>query len=263
MAGPAVSVTRVPQRLQWQAADPRGVPAGTILARLRPDQRCAVFFEAARPEAYPPLADAVARELGCDLVVMVDESDTAALAACAAAGFAASRRESRYTIPTSPQLTGLGAAGLPPGLTVLSAAGADEDRLRLLDDELRQDVPGADGWHWDAEGFRRETFSPAFDPATYLVAMDQATSEYAGLVRVWNNSSGPRLGLIGVRAAYRRRGLARALLGRALAVLSERGQPVVTAEADDASEASRALLASLGARRSGGCAELTRPGPAD
>jgi hypothetical protein len=32
----------------------------------------------------------------------------------------------------------------------------------------------------------------------------------------------------------------------------------VTAEVDDTNEASRTLLASLGARRSGGCAELTR-----
>lgn len=206
MAGPAVSVTRVPQRLQWQVADPRDGPAGTIRARLRPDQRCAVFFESARPEAYPPLADAVARELGCDLVAAIDESDAAALAACAAAGFAASRRESCYAIPTSPQVTGLGAAGLPPGLTVLSAAGADEDRLRLLDDELRQDAPGADGWHWDAEGFRRETFGLDFDPATYLVAMGKATGEYAGLVRVWGNPAGPRLGLIAVRPGTAARG---------------------------------------------------------
>ena len=232
---------------------------GTIGARLRPDQRCAVFFESARPEAYPPLADAVARELGCDLIVMIDESDAAALAACAAAGFAASRRESCYTIPTSPRVTGLDAAVLPPGLTVLPATAADEDRLRLLDDELRQDVPGSEGWHWDAEDFRRETFGLDFDPATYLVAMDKATGEYAGLARVWDNPAGPRLGLIAVRSRYRRQGLARGLLGRAFAVLSERGQPEVTAEVDDTNTACRQLLTSLGARRSGGAAELVRP----
>ncbi|HEU5421823.1 MAG TPA: GNAT family N-acetyltransferase [Streptosporangiaceae bacterium] len=258
MTGPALHVTRVPQQLEWQAAGPGGEPAGTVRAWLRPDQRCSVFFDSARPEAYPLLAAAVAGELGCDLYATVDESDAAQLAACAAAGFTLSRRESYYLIPTSPAQTGLAASALPAGLTVLSASGADEDRLRLLDDELRQDVPGSDGWRWDAEGFRRETFSPAFDPATYLVAVEEGSGEYAGLVRVWNNPAGPRLGLIAVRDGYRRRGLARALLGRTLGVLSERGQAAVTAEVDDTNNASRTLLAGLGARRTGGCAELVR-----
>jgi len=257
MAGPALRVTRVPHQLAWRAAGPDGEAAGMVRAWLRPDQRCSVFFDAAaRPEAYPLLAAAVAAEVGQDLYVTVDEGDIAQLAACASAGFTVSRRESYYRIPARPAVPGRSAAALPAGLTVLSASAADDDRLRQLDDELRQDVPGSDGWRWDAEGFRRETFSPGFDPATYLVAVDEATGEYAGLVRVWNNPAGPRLGLIAVRDGYRRRGLARALLSRAFGVLSERGLAEVTAEIDDANVASRTLLDSLGARRTGGCAEL-------
>jgi ribosomal protein S18 acetylase RimI-like enzyme len=258
MAGPAVSVTRVRQQLEWRAAGPGGAPAGTLRAWLRPDQRCAVCFDSARPQAYLPLTAAAAAELRRDLYASVDDADAGELAGCLAAGFTVTRRESYLTIPVGAAMAGLGAAALPDGVAVLSAAGADEDRLRLLDDELRQDVPGSDGWRWDAEGFRRETFSLEFDPATYLVATDTATGEYAGLVRVWNSSAGPRLGLIAVRPGYRRRGLARALLRRAFAVLGERGQAEVTAEVDDTNEASRTLLASLGARRSGGCAALTR-----
>jgi ribosomal protein S18 acetylase RimI-like enzyme len=112
---------------------------------------------------------------------------------------------------------------------------------------------------WDAEGFRKETFGPDFDPATYLVAVEEASGEYAGLARVWNNPDGPRLGLIAVLAAHRRRGLARALLGLAFSVLSERGQSEVTAEVDDLNVASTTLPTGLGARRTGGgCVELVR-----
>jgi len=71
------------------------------------------------------------------------------------------RRESYYRIPTDPVVTGLAGAVLPAGLDVLSAAGADITRLRLLDDALRQDVPGCEGWRWDAGEFRAETFRPS------------------------------------------------------------------------------------------------------
>jgi len=132
---------------------------------------------------------------------------------------------------------------------------------RLLDDALRQDVPGSEGWRWDAEQFRAETFGPFFDPATYLVAVDRASGEYAGLVRIWRNRAGPRLGLIATLAQYRRRGIARALLGQAFAVLAARGDTSVASEVDDTNVASVSLLTGLGARRYGGNAELIRRQP--
>jgi ribosomal protein S18 acetylase RimI-like enzyme len=152
---------------------------------------------------------------------------------------------------------------LPAGLGVLSAADADITRLRRLDDALRQDVPGCAGWRWDAGQFRAETFGPFFDPATYLVAFDRASGEYAGLVRIWRNRAGPRLGLIATLARYRRRGVARALLGQTFAVLAARGDTSVVGEVDDTNVASLALLTRLGARRYGGNVELIRrqPGP--
>lgn len=126
---------------------------------------------------------AVAEDLGSDLYVSVEEEDDAELAAGTQAGFEASRRESYYLIPTSPQVTGL---------------------------------------------------------------------------RACHNPEGPRLGLIAVLAAHRRRGLARALLGLAFSVLSERGQSEVTAEVDGMNVASTTLLTGLGARRTGGLGELVR-----
>jgi GNAT superfamily N-acetyltransferase len=258
MTAETLAVSRMARALTWRALDDGGVIAGEVSARLRPDARWFLYFDAWRADAYPPLADAVAGDLCRDLYVSLEDAEFDALDACAAAGFAVHRRESYYRIPTDPSVTGLTGAALPAGLDVISAADADMTRLRLLDDALRQDVPGTDGWRWDPAEFRDETFSPFFDPATYLVAVDLASAEYAGLVRVWRNRGGPRLGLIAMLAPYRRRGVARALLGRVFGVLAAKGARSVVAEVDDTNEPSLSLLTGLGARRYGGSVELIR-----
>lgn len=257
MVAAALAISRLRPALTWRALD-GDLVAGEVSARLRPDNRCFVYFDTWRADACPPLADAVARDLGCDLYVTLEDAEYDALEACAKAGFAVHRRESYYRIPTDPAVTGLAGAVRPAGLDVLSAADADITRLRLLDDALRQDVPGSAGWRWDAGEFRAETFGPFFDPATYLVAVDRASGEYAGLVRIWRNRAGPRLGLIAMLARYRRRGAARSLLGQAFAVLAARGDASVAGEVDDANVASVSLLTGLGARRYGGNVELIR-----
>ena len=246
--------------LTWRALD-GDLVAGEASARLRPDSRWFVYFDTWRADAYRPLADAVARDLGRDLYVTLEDAEYDALDACAQAGFGVYRRECYYRIPVDPVATGLARAVLPAGLDVLSAADAEITRLRLLDDALRQDVPGCEGWRWDAGQFRAETFSPFFDPATYLVAVDQASGEYVGLVRIWRNRAGPRQGLIATLAQYRRRGVAGALLGRAFAVLAARGDTSVVGEVDDTNLASLSLLTGLGARRYGGNVELIRRQP--
>ena len=260
MAAAALAVSRMGPALTWHALD-GDLVAGEVSARLRPDNRWFLYFDTWRADAYPPLADAVARDLSRDLYVTLEDAEYDALDACARAGFAVHRRESYYRIPTDPVVTGLTGTLLPDGLDVLSAADADITRLRLLDDTLRQDVPGSEGWRWDAEEFRAETFGPFFDPATYLVAVDRASGQYAGLVRIWRNRAGSRLGLIAVLAKYRRRGVARMLLGRAFAVLAARGATSVVGEADDANVAAVSLLTGLGARRYGGNVELIRRQP--
>ncbi len=260
MAGAALAVSRMGPALTWRALD-GDLVAGEVSAWLRPDNRWFLYFDTWRADAYPPLADAVARDLRRDLYVTLDDAEYDALDACAEAGFAVHRRESYYRIPTDPAVTGLAGAELPAGLDVLPATGADIARLRLLDDALRQDVPGTRGWRWDPEEFRAETFDQFFDPATYLVAVDRASGHYAGLVRIWRHRAGPRLGLIAMLAPYRRLGAARALLGQAFAVLAARGDTSVIAEVDDANVASVSLLTGLGARRYGGSVELIRRQP--
>lgn len=214
---------------------------------VRPDGRCFVRVPA---EAV----NAPDREL----YATVDEADATAWELWEQLGFQISRREGVYLVPTNPAVTGLRDVEAPGGFRLVSADGVDEDRLRLLDDALRQDVPGTDGWNWREDAFREETFCAEFDPATYLVGVEEATGDYVGLARVWNNPSCPRLGLIAVLTPYRRRGLARALLAPPLAVLHDRGRHEVLAEVDDANVASLSLISSLGARRIGGAIELVR-----
>jgi RimJ/RimL family protein N-acetyltransferase len=225
-----------------------------IRTMIRPDGRCFVSFDANPVEVRGQL-----EELERDVYATVDEADAEARRLHEQLGFVVNRRESNYLIPTDPQITGLGGVEAADGFVLVGADRVDANRLRVLDDALRQDVPGTDGWRWDDADFREETFeSSYFDPATYLLAVEEANGELAGLVRVWNNPGTPRLGLIAVLPSYRRRGLARALLARAFGVLHDRGQAEVSAEVDDANTASTTLLTGLGAHRTGGSLELIR-----
>jgi RimJ/RimL family protein N-acetyltransferase len=237
--------------------------ADTIQVRdvLRPDGRLVVRID----EDWTPRAAAgaaqLARRLRVPVLVHVDEDANAEIEALVAAGFAISRREAVVGIPLAPALEELMDAALPVGIAVRSATDVDEDRLRLLDDELRQDVPGASGWKSTPAQFHDHTFAdPAFDPRTYLVAVDESSGEYVALVRVWMNASGPRLGLVAVRRAYRRRGIATALLAHSLQAVREMGATEVTAEYDLENDASRALFERLGARRLGTTVELAHEG---
>lgn len=253
-----VRVVRASPGLIWRAYDTE-TPVGSIRAFLRPDNRWFVAFEPGRDDSYAPLLAAVAANTDADLYARAYETEPAHQARLARLGFAENRRESSYLIPTDPAVTGLDGVTEPDDVVVISAADAYEDELRLLDDMLRQDVPGTDGWRWDPGDFQEETFDSAqFDPATYLVATDADSGRYIGLVRIWNGPGRPRLGLVGVTRPYRRRGLSRALLARAFRALHAQGRAEVTAEADDANEPSTALLLSLGARRLGGTVEFVR-----
>ncbi len=159
-----------------------------------------------------------------------------------AAGWTIHRREDEYAVRTMP---------LAPH-AFLHLGDSDLERLRLLDDELRQDVPGTDGWRWAQEDFVAETYS---SPSVYLV-----TREYDGICRVWLREPLPRLGFVGVRRSARGRGLGRALVAAALGETNALGYAEVTTEIDVENAASQALFRSFGARRLGGCVELRRPG---
>jgi GNAT superfamily N-acetyltransferase len=251
-------VVRVSPGLTWRALDGRDV-VGSVTAALMPNDRWFVWFDSCRADSYAGLVDAVAGNVGADVYATVDQADADLLAQLGALGFEVGRREGIYLIPTDPQRTGLEPTPPGEGIVIISAADADEDDLRRLDEELRMDVPGSEGWSWDPAGFREETYdSPSFDPATYRVAVDAGSGRYVGLARVWMDPGRPRLGLIAVLPAYRRRGLARTLLGQVFSVVHERGHGLVNAEIDDTNLASMTLLTGVGASRNGATVELVR-----
>jgi len=188
-----------------------------------------------------------------ELFASAQESDHEHLRELEDLGFVRERRELLLVLPT-----GVPRVRAPSGVHAVRADAVDEATLRRLDDELRQDVPGTDGWRWSTTDFHEETYlSPHFDPAVYLVAT--AGGEPVGICRVWIRPKHPRLGFIGVRRSHRRRGIARWLVGEAFAVLHERGEREVWTEVDETNVASRALLEELGGRAIGASLELRRP----
>jgi ribosomal protein S18 acetylase RimI-like enzyme len=255
-----VHVVRGSPGLRWcaLAAD---ATVGEIRCFVRPDRRCFVFFDSCSAEAFAPLVSAAAAEMRQDLYAEVDEADTEVLLRHEKLGFSFNRLDNLFVIPTDPNLTGLVSLAVASDFTLVQADRVEETRLRSLDDALRQDVPGTDGWKWDEAGFREEMSRAVFDPATYLVAVEGASGQCAGLARIWNDPARPRLGLIAVLPQFRRRGLARALLAEAFAVLADRGKTEVSAEVDETNIASLSLIESLGARRIGGTIELIRHKP--
>jgi ribosomal protein S18 acetylase RimI-like enzyme len=214
---------------------------------VRPDGRCFVFGEP--DEALP---------LGRRIYAIADEADEARVGALAGLGFTFHRRELVLRIPTDPAGWNVAMIEPPPGIAFVRADAIEEKQLRLLDDLLRQDVPGTDGWKWSPDEFHEETYdSPDFDPATYLVAADEG-GNCLGIVRVWMKPGAPRLGFIGVRADWRRRGVARALLAEALSAVRQCGASEVSTEVDQENNASKHLLFSFGGQEVGATLELIR-----
>jgi ribosomal protein S18 acetylase RimI-like enzyme len=258
MASSNVRVARLTRMATWRALGGTKV-IGEANAILRPDRRWFISVDTWIEDSFLPLVSAAADDLRQDLYTTVDEDDEAELRNWLAAGFTVLRRKHHYLVPTGPDQTRLAAGALPAGMSLISADAVDEDGLRLLDEALRQDVPGSDGWVNDPQEFREYTFSEwRFDPATYLVAVDDASQAFAGLAPVWNHPRHPRLDLVGVASRYRRQGLAKILLAAVFAPLSARRVSEVAAEADAANAVSNALLSRIGARRVGGSIELVR-----
>ncbi len=249
-------IVRVTPGVHWHALED-DVVVGRGHALHRADGRAFISIDTWADDVFVALAEAITQDLAFPVYTVVAEDDREHLGRWSMLGFRDNRREDEYAIPTAPESTGLKDAVLPVGFSLVGADRVDEDRLRQLDQTLRQDVPGYAGWVNQPEEFHQLTFENRwFDPATYLIAVYQ--SEYVGLVRILGLPRQPRLGLVGVLPEYRRRGLARALLAAALRPLHERGVSTVSAEADESNLASRALLGGIGAVRTGGAIELVR-----
>lgn len=227
----------------WHALDD-DVVVGRAQVMRRPDQRAFVAVDAWHADVGSELLETVVGAVPGALYSTVGEDDAVQAALFGLHGFVEGRREDELLVP----VRSYGGADR----AVISAADADVDRLQELDERLRGDVPGSDGWHEEPDAFREHTFDERiFDPETYLVAVDGG--EYVGLCRIWK---GRRLGLVGVLPSHRGQGLGTALLRQAMRPLVGRVD-VVTAEADATNHASLALLRGFGATRTGGTVEFS------
>ena len=253
-------ITRPARRATWNLVRGRETVASAH-GLLRPDRRWFVSIDAWNDVDHDALLEAILEDLPFDLHTIVGEADVETLQRWIRSGFDIRRRELEFIVPVDPAVTGLHRTSLPDGLVAVPADGVDEDLLRELDNQLRDDVPGSNGWRNDPDEFHESTFEDGhYDPATYLVAIDERAEAFAGLARVWISRKHARLGLVATARRYRRRGIARALLAAAFDGVRERGLIEVTAEADETNHASTALLEGIGARRTGTSLELTRRG---
>lgn len=100
-----------------------------------------------------------------------------------------------------------------------------------------------------------------FDPATYLVAVEQRTGDYLGLMRLWLKEAGPRFGFLAVLPRWRRTRITYTLVATIFAEVGRRGYGEVVAEIDATNRASRAVAERAGAVRVGGSYELCRRRP--
>ena len=125
-------------------------------------------------------------------------------------------------------------------------------------DDLRNLVPGTDGWAGDVQALRAELTSPEFDSSAYLVAVEQSSGTLAGLVRIWHNPSGPRLGLIGVLPAHRHKPLAAALLKEALSAAATWGFDEFVSQTSPANAHTYPRLRRMGLAPIGSFVQLVR-----
>ncbi|MEU0884905.1 GNAT family N-acetyltransferase [Lentzea sp. NPDC005914] len=246
---PAVKITRVAPG-HWHALDDDRV-TGRGEATTRPDGRIFLGVDAWHRSVFDRLARAMLADLPEPLHTVVDETDHELVDCWLRAGMTIRRREWEYVVPTDPRVTGQ--AVPPPGVTIVPA---EDGPLRELDRVVRAEVEESVGWsEMPAEVLVR----PVGDKwSNYTVAAEDG--EYAGLVRVAQLTRLPRIGLVAVRAARQRRGIGRALLTHALAVLHEAGIAAASAEVSETNVAATALFESIGARRTTSTVEMVRHG---
>lgn len=132
------------------------------------------------------------------------EAGHRSIAVLEAAGFTPVHREQRWRVPL--RSLSVGSSRRSTQWRIISAGEADLERLAALDNANRSDMPGADGWDDDVEGFAASLDDDQFDPRLNLIAVDQRSGEYVGLIRIWWRVPHPRFGGIGVTRACRRTG---------------------------------------------------------
>lgn len=248
-------INRIVEGLRWHALDDDEV-VGRGDALRRPDGRVFLGIDSWRDEVFDQLVATMLSDLPGTVYTVVDADDSDAQQRWQGAGFVVCRQERVYAVPTDPDVTGLGRVAPPPGVTILPLGQAEEKPLTELDRVVREEVSATVGWQaMPVEMLARPDGKlGVVDPSAYVVAVQDG--QYIGQTRVAAVPRRHRLGLVAVRAAYRRRGVARAMLAEMLGSLHRSGIESVSLEVDDRNAAARALFEGIGAQRLGGAVEL-------
>jgi GNAT superfamily N-acetyltransferase len=240
---PPVSINRVAER-HWHALDD-GRVVGRGEACSRPDHRIFLSIDAWHGAVFDQLAAAMLPDLPRPLYTVVDEADHDLTSLWQRAGFRVRRREHEYLVPTDPQLTGLGSASAPPGLTVLGLGAAAAEPLGALDRVIRDEIEAGVGWEQMPAEVMPRPHRAEVDPSRYAVAARDG--DYVALLRLAAVRQ-PRIGLIAVRSDWQRRGIARELLASVLGSLHRSGVPIASADVHESNAAAVALFDGIGAR---------------
>ncbi len=244
---------------RWLALEEGVAVAGARIVE-RPDRR--TFLSVTGDSAaIPALAGVAGAELGVALHLMAERDDVARVEAARRGGFDVEVEVERFLVRFDDALAMVRRAFVPSGVRLVAVTDVDEEAAFRLDNELRQDVPGTEGWRGDRAWFHAEIHDDeAFDPAAYLVALG-AEDEPLGLIRFWRNPDLPRLGLIGVRRSHRGGVLAAALLKEGLLAARGWGSEVFATETSLSNRAVHPRLSRLAASREGISLQLVRPPP--
>jgi ribosomal protein S18 acetylase RimI-like enzyme len=239
---------------QWHALeDDRVVGRGD--ASHRPDGRIFVSIDSWHGAVFDRLADVMLADLPRPLYTVVDEADLDVASAWRRAGFTTGRREWEYQISTDPRMTRLDSVSPPAGVRIIPVGAARHAPLGELYHAIRDEVRASIGWEsMPAEVLARPDGSGPLDPSKYAVAAE--ADRYVGLVRVVPRRRQARIGLVAVRAAACRRGIARALLAHVLDTLHRCGVETAWAEVDESNRAAMTLFEGVGARRASSNLEL-------
>ena len=247
--------------MRWLAVQD-DVAIAAVSARRRPDSRFFVSLVGQDRTAHEPLVATAGEALMSALHTFVNEADSDSIRELRRAGFDVEVVEEAFRIRFDRVLSRLRRSWIPRGIGVHPADSVDPDRLVKLDNSIRQDVPGCDGWQGDRTWLAAELAeSPPFDRSAYLVAVDERNGDHVGLIRIWRNPDGPRLGLVGVTRSHRNTTLAAGLLKQALTAASRWGHDSFVAETSPDNPVVYRRMASVGAESLGRFFQMARPRP--
>lgn len=239
---------------RWLASDGH-TSVGLATASIRPDDRLFVTHRIRSEATFGPLLKAAIDDLDQPIHLSIAHSQADRLRSALQAGFIAELNALTFDVPFQPAL--LKTAGHRSNrIETVQADQVPSDELFALDIDLRQDVPGIDGWRGNRTWFDDEMASPEFDPTGYLVARDRNSGYLVGLCRFWKKSQGPTLGMIGIRPTHRTGRPALVLLHETMLAASQWGFDTFTTHTAHASLQRR--LRALGADQTGAFTQLQR-----